>query len=152
MAEIRKCTVAEIEQASNFKDLLGEYSKELVVDGAPPFSAKMDLYHQLEKNGSWQGFGAFLDGKLIGFVAVLVTILPHCGVIMAVTESLFVLRGYRKTGAGLGLIRKAEEYAQEKGSPCLLISAPTGGDLEKILPKLQYTQTNSVFFRSFKNV
>jgi GNAT superfamily N-acetyltransferase len=151
MLEVKKSTVSEIEAAPNFSELLAEYAKELVVEGAPPFSAKLEMYHQLENLGALQVFGAFFDNALIGLVTVLVTILPHCGVMMAVTESLFVFREFRGTGAGLKLIRVAEDNAKERGSPCLLISAPFGGDLAEVLPHVGYTETNRVFFRNLKD-
>ena len=149
---IRKCTVFEIENAPNFSALLAEYATELVVDGAPPFSAKMEMYHALEKTGSFQVLGAYLEDKLIGFVTVLVSVFPHVGVLMAVTESLFVAKEYRKTGAGLKLIRAAETYAYERDAPCLLVSAPFGGNLAEVLPHVGYAETNRVFCRKLADV
>ena len=149
---ICKCTVSRLESAPNFSDLLAEYATELVVDGAPPFSAKMEMYYNLEKLGSLQAIGAFLDDKLVGFVTVLISIFPHCGVLMSVTESLFVAKEHRKTGAGLKLIRAAEEYAAERQTTCLFISAPFGGNLAEVLPHIGYVETNRVFFRKLTNV
>jgi len=149
---IRKCTVGEIEAASNFPDLLAEYAAELVVDGAPPFSAKMEMYHILENAGALQAIGAYLEDLLVGFVTVLVSILPHVGVLMAVTESLFVAKEHRKTGAGLKLIKAAENCAQERGTNRIFISAPFGGNLAEVLPHVGYVETNRVFFRSLANV
>lgn len=152
MIEIRKCTVAEVEQQPNFSELLGEYAKALVVKGAPPAKAKMELYYQLEKSGSFQAFGAFVYGQMIGFVTVLVTVLPHYGVAMAMTESYFVIESFRGgTNAGKLLLKAAEKYAKKRGSPCLLVSAPSQGDLAKVLPHWGYVETNRVFFRGLDN-
>lgn len=109
------------------------------------------MYGVLEKSGVFHTIGAFLADKLIGFVTVLVSIAPHVGVFMAVTESLFVAKEHRKTGAGLKLIRQAEACAVERGAPCLLISAPLGGNLAEVLPHVGYTETNRIFFRKLVN-
>ena len=148
---IKKCSISELEAAPNFSELLAEYAKELVVDGAPKFNAKMEMYHNLEKVGALQLISAYVNDILIGFVTVLTSIFPHCGVLMATTESLFVLKQHRKTGAGLKLIRAAEDHAKERGSPCLFISAPFGGILADVLPHVGYRETNRVFFRSLKS-
>ena len=148
---IRKCAITELEAAPNFGDLLEEYAGELVVDGAPKFSAKMEMYYTLEKTGSVQAIGAYCDDVLVGFVTVLLSVFPHCGVLMACTESLFVAKEYRKTGAGLKLIRTAENYVRQKGSPCLFVSAPFGGNLAEVLPHIGYVETNRVFFRNLAN-
>lgn len=141
---VRQCSADEVLGA---EALLKEYATELVVDGAPAFSAKTEIYHTLEASGLFHTIGAFLGDKLVGFVTVLVSVAPHVGVLMAVTESLFVAKAHRKTGAGLKLIRQAEACAIEKGAPCLLISAPFGGVLAEVLPRIGYVETNRIFFR-----
>lgn len=149
--DIRKCTISEMEKMANLPEILEEYSKELIVKGAPPACAKMELYHQLEAAGVLQCFGAFIYDVMVGFVTVLITVLPHYGVAMAVTESYFVMKDFRGTGAGLKLLRHAESHAKSQGSPCLLVSAPTNGTLAEVLPHAGYVETNRVFFRSLKD-
>ena len=148
---IKKCTVAELEGAPNFADLLAEYAGELVVEGAPKFSAKMEMYYMLEKSSALQVIAAYVDDTVVGFVTVLLSVFPHCGVLMSATESLFVAKEHRKTGAGLKLIKTAENYARQKGAPCLFISAPFGGNLAEVLPHIGYVETNRVFFRNLAN-
>lgn len=152
-AIVRKCTIAEIENAPNFYELLEEYGKEMVVDGAPPFKAKIEMYRQLESLGSLRPFGAYVGDKLVGFITVLVHVFLHVSVVMAVTESFFVLKDYRNTGAGIFLRRTAEKHAKSSGSSTLFISAPKDGPLADALSKMdEYTETSRVFFRSLKNV
>src|SRR5882762_7942545 len=133
MLDIRKCTVSEIENASNFHELSQEYAKELIVDGVPPPLAKFEIYKKLEASGALQVFGAFFNDLLIGLIVVLVTIFPHFSTVMAASESFFVFKEWRKTGGGLKLLHEAERYATEKGSNGLLVSAPTGGNLSEVL-------------------
>lgn len=153
LAIVRKCTISEIENAPNFSELLSEYAKELVVEGAPPFRAKIEMYRHLESLGSLQPFGAYVEDKLIGFITVLVHVFLHVSATMAVTESFFVFKDFRKSGAGTILKRMAEKYAQSSGALGLFISAPINGDLAEVLSKTdEYTETNRVFFRSLANV
>lgn len=147
--EIRDSNISELENAPNIHDLLLEYAAESAIKGLPHPSAKVSLYKTLEQNNSLHTIGAFLDGILIGYINILYPILPHYGAIIAVAESYFVAKEQRKTGAGLKLLRAAQEFAKTKNSPGILVSAPIGGDLAEVLPRVGYTETNRVFFMGF---
>lgn len=149
MVDIRHCTIAEIEQAANIAELLAEYAEESSISGLPHPSAQMGMYHIMEEAGALDTFGAFQDSLLVGFVSVLTYIMPHYGASASTTESYFVAKAYRKTGAGTILLRAAERHAQERGSSGLLVSAPHGGRLSRVLPLDGYRQTNDVFFKGF---
>lgn len=146
---IRECSVAEIETSSNIAKLLEEYAAESSLSGLPHPSAKWEMYKHLEIVKAIHIFGAFYEDTLIGFIVFLAPVLPHYGMQVAVAESFFVSETYRKTGAGLKLLRKAEKHAQGLGSPGLLVSAPSGGDLAEVLPHVGYNETNQVFFKGF---
>ena len=144
---IRVCKAIEILEN---QEILDEYGDECHIDGLPNPSAKKDMYLEMERSGALHTIGAFLENTVIGFVTVLAPIVPHYGVLVAVTESFFVAKEHRKTGAGLRLLRAAEQYAKERGSPGLLISAPFGGSLAEVLSRMDdYVETNRVFFRKF---
>ncbi len=49
------------------------------------------------------------------------------------------------------LLRAAEDLARRLGSPGLLVSAPYGGDLFKVLPRVGYVESNRVFFSRVAN-
>lgn len=144
---VKKCTVAEIEQNPNFPSLAKEYAAEAAIHGLPAPDEKIAAYRIIERSGLFQGYGAFLGEILIGFIAVLTPIIPHYGVAITVTESFFVALAHRKSGAGIKLLRAAEQHAKDARSPGLLLSAPSGGRLAGILPRLGYRETNRVFFR-----
>jgi GNAT superfamily N-acetyltransferase len=145
---VQDSSVTEIESAARFRRLAAEYAAESAIAGLPPPSAKRDAYLHLERSGLLHMISATRDGQLIGLIAVLMSTLPHYGVPVAVSESFFVSRAYRKTGAGLRLLRAAEEKASALGSPGLLVSAPFEGDLFQVLPRVGYRETNRVFFKS----
>lgn len=147
---ITKSSISELEDAPNIYALLEEYAEESSIDGLPHPSAKVDIYKKLEENGLLGVFAAYHENSLIGFLIVLCSVLPHYGIHVATTESFFVMKDKRNTGAGLKLLRAAENHSREIGSPGILISAPFGGQLAEVLSRGDdYVLTNQVFFRRF---
>ena len=147
MLSIVPSSVAELSAAREFPALAAEYAAESAIDGLPPPSAKMETYRRLESAGMLHAFAAHSDGTLVGFITVLAPVLPHYGVPVAVSESFFVAKAHRGSGAGLKLLRAAETKARALGSPGLLVSAPFAGSLFKVLPRVGYVETNRVFFK-----
>jgi GNAT superfamily N-acetyltransferase len=147
MLTIKQCTVQDLEGSPNFADLLAEYAIESSIAGLPAPNAKLDMYRSLEQSGAITLFGALVNDELVGFLVVLAPMLPHYGRTVATAESFFVAPDHRSSGAGLELLRRAEKHADEIGSPALLVSAPAGGVLEKVLPRVGYQQSNTVFFK-----
>lgn len=148
---VQRSSVAELERDPDLAALLAEYAAESAIAGMPPPAAKMDSYRELEALGLLQVLSARREGRLIGFLTLLAPVLPHYGVAVAVSESFFVARADRGTGAGLKLLRSAEDIARHLGSPGLLVSAPYEGDLFQVLPRIGYAETNRVFFKKVKD-
>lgn len=146
--EIRSVTFDDLEADPSFGYLLSAYAEECQISGLPPAQHQPDLYRAMEQTGALHFLGAYERLELIGFAAFLVTILPHYGKPVATTESLFVAPEFRSTGAGIKLIRTMEREAVALGAIGLLISAPTGGQLEQVMPGLRYRHTNQVFFKA----
>lgn len=150
---IRKSTIAELEAAPNIQQILDEYAAESSpnIKGLPRPMAKVDTYKHLESVGAIYTMAAFLDDLLIGYIIIIAPIMPHYSIRIAVSESFFVLKAYRKAGAGLKLLHAAEAWAKEAGALGILVSSPTEGDLAEVLPAIGYTETNRVFFRSLND-
>lgn len=145
--EIKKCTIADLEAHPNFVELIAEYAAECSIDGLPEPRGKLDLYKSIERAGMMFPFEAKLDGILIGFMVVIVTVNPHYGIVLATTETLFVKRDRRYTGAGGRFIAEAKELAREHKSPGVFVIAPIDSTLEKVLrDRKDSVETNSVFF------
>lgn len=142
---VRASTVEEVSASPTFSGLLVEYAAESAIDGLPPPAAKMDLYRRLESVGLLHVFAALSEDKLVGFITVLAPEMPHYSATVAVSESFFVAKAYRNTMAGLKLLAAAESVAKRRGSPVLLVSAPYGGKLFELLPKLGYVEASRVF-------
>lgn len=147
-AEIHPCRIDDIQLAGA---LVAEYAAECRIAGIGEPSGQWDAYRLMEASGLLQSIGAFVAGELVGFVNVLVSVLPHYGKPVGVTESLFVASGHRASGAGLALLAAAEDYALERGAVGILVSAPHGGQLERVLDaRPSYRRTNAVFFRGLQ--
>ena len=149
---IAKATMAELEDAGNIGILLEEYADESSIKGLPHPYAKAETYKLLEKTGATHVYTAVWRNMLIGFIIVLDPKLPHYDVRVAIIESFFVGREYRKTGAGLKLLRMAENYAKEAKACGVMASAPIDGVLADVLSGLGYAETNRVFFKSIGDV
>lgn len=145
---VQPTTVAEISAAASFPALLAEYAAESSIEGMPSPNARMETYRELEAKGMLHVISAVNDdGELVGFISVLAAPLPHYGMSVAVSESFFVAKAHRGSGAGIKLLRDAEERARVIGSPGLLVSAPYAGKLFELLPRLGYAETNRIFFK-----
>ena len=92
-------------------------SAKSLIDGMPPPAPDWDAYAALEAAGLLHGFAASVDGELVGFIAVLAAKLPRYAEPIAVSESFFVAKAHRRTGAGLRLLRAAEDKARDAGLP-----------------------------------
>ena len=142
-------TVAAISASPEWDALAEEYAAEAQIKGMPPHNARWDSYQAFEGMGFLRAFSARKDGALIGFISVLAAPLPRYAETVAVTESFFVARAQRYTGAGLKLLALAENCAKELGSRGLLVSAPIDGVLPKILVHRGYDPASLVFFKVF---
>lgn len=142
---IEPCTVADLEAAPEFSALLDEYGAESRMPGLPPPKARMPAYRDLQDKGLLHIFRATANEQLIGLITVLAAPLPHYSSVIAVSESYFVGKAHRMSSAGMKLLWAAEAKAAELGSPVLLVSAPFGGKLFEVLPRLGYSETSRVF-------
>jgi ribosomal protein S18 acetylase RimI-like enzyme len=147
LIEIRKCGVAEILDVGDAQGLIANYAEECLIPDAAP---QRWMYLAMEETGVLTCFGAFTgDGlsgstgrstepspraqQLVGFVSVIVSVMPHHGKKVATVESLYADPVYRESGAGNLLMAEAERHAREAGCVCLTYTARVGSRLETIL-------------------
>lgn len=149
--EIRPLRYGDILGAQNSAELLAEYSEECSIPEIGEPNPQNALYARMEAAGFMHCFGAFEDGSLIGFAAVLFYVLPHYGKKVASVESLFLAKNRRSNGAGSELMSTLEHEAKTNGCEAILYSAPTGGQLERLLSaKKSCRRTNAVFTRKLQ--
>ena len=150
MSEVRRVSLATLIDDPRFQTLVDEYTAESSIKDMPPINWQRQIYQQLETIGIFFVLAAYERDELVGFMTMIVTVLPHYGALTATTESVFVAAGHRSGGAGLKLIREAESWAKELGAVGLFLSAPYGGRLADIAPRIGYRQTNAVFFKGLQ--
>ena len=89
--EIKALTVDEFRSRPEWPALIREYAVESALEMCADTAApQWDAYQALLDQGALVVLGAFDADRLIGFLTVVVTVLPHFGVRMACTESYFV--------------------------------------------------------------
>lgn len=150
---IRKMSVDDMQAEPNLAALLDAYADEACIEGMPRYNAQMDYYRNLESVDVLHVFGAFSADELVGFICLLVTMVPHYAAMIATTESFFVAPEHRHTGAGIKLLRAAEEHAATMGAAAMFVSAPKDGKLAAVMDVMpSYRETNRVFFREIAHV
>lgn len=128
--------------------MIAEYAEECSIPAIGKINPQGRAYAAMEDAGLMQSFVAYDGEGLAGFANVLTPVMPHYGVRVATSETLFIAK---RSGLGTDLMRAMEEYAKRVGCVGILVSAPTGGRFERYLDaSKQYQRTNSVFFRSFR--
>lgn len=145
---IVKCgTAAELLEHPELLALLPEYKLE----GERLKGAEFlpERYYAMERAGVLQLFRAHnTAGELVGFASVICNTVPHYKMPIAVVESIFVSKGARRSGIGLDLIIAVQQFC-ETCAQCMYITAPVGGKLAKVLPRLGFTLSNLVFLKDF---
>lgn len=145
--EILPATLDDLLAAPNWCALFDEYAAECGNDGIGRPDMQVDQYRALEAAGILHVLAAHHAGSLVGYLSYLLTTLPHYGKRIAVSESFFVAEASRGTGAGVALLKAAEDAALDAGAAGLLVSAPAGGRLDKLLDAKRYSHTNNVWFK-----
>lgn len=145
--EIQSATVDELLAAPNWWALVEEYAAECGNTGIGKPEMQVDTYRALEAAGVLKIAAAYHNAELVGFQFFLLSVLPHYGKLVAVSESIFVTPAHRESGAGLALLNAAESAALEAGAVGLLMSAPAGGRLDRLLAAKRYEHTNTIWFK-----
>lgn len=140
----------QLESDPSWPMIVAEYADECRIAGMPACEYQGDMYRMLESQGVMHLIGAYVGDTLVGFCNLLLTRLPHYGKVVGTMESMFVAKNWRKSGAGIGLIREAERVSANGGAVAVLMTAPTGGSMERLMPMVGYRHTNTVFFKALE--
>lgn len=130
------------------EELIAEYGAECSIPALGTPKADREIYELYANAGVVRGVAAMVEDRIVGGVVVIFNRMPHYSKLVACVESLFLHPDYRRSSAGLRLIQEAKRLAREVGSPGLLISAPVGSRLERLMRAKGVKQTNSVFFEA----
>jgi hypothetical protein len=144
---IKQVTCQELAGDPKFTGLIEEYADESAIAGMPRPNYQFGVYRMMEMAGDFHLIAAYIEGELVGFLTMSVTVLPHYGKRVATVESYFVTQAHRSGGPGLDLLRAAEWLAKALDAVGILVSAPKGGKLSRVMPRAKYKHTNEVFFK-----
>jgi GNAT superfamily N-acetyltransferase len=148
--KIEPATVEEIRTAPNFDELAAEYALESRLEEMPWPRVDWETYRRLEDAGALHVFSARTDDAvLVGFVVMIISMVPEYGVRLACTEAFFVAKAHRHSAAGLKLLAVVEARARELKAPGIVVSAPFGGKLAEVLPRCRFREVGRTFFKVF---
>tara|TARA_R110000796_G_scaffold6495_7_gene23000 strand:+ start:602 stop:1048 length:447 start_codon:yes stop_codon:yes gene_type:complete len=146
---VSECSFGGLADDPEFDGLVAEYALESKIKGMPPINWAREMYESMEGAGIVHCLALRdTEEKLVGFAILLCTVYPHYSKLAVTAESLFVTRKYRQGGSGMKLIKQIEAHGKNIGAVGILLSAPHGGSLESVAPRIGYQQTNSVFFKA----
>jgi GNAT superfamily N-acetyltransferase len=149
MIKVTKCTWADIEAAPNLADLVAEGYEEAKVMGLPNGGLHLEMYRFLDEKGAIKIVKAEIDGELIGYVVVLLHVSMHYSTRLGQVETIFVAKKHRHTGAGLKLIREAENIAQEEKVPVLFFNCPISSAYNELMATKEYEATHTIYCKRF---
>ena len=145
--DVRQVDYKTLHADPHFGVLAEEYKRSSTHILPDPYGQE-SIYLQMEQAGLLTIMAAYEEDLLIGFLSMLVSVLPHYGVPVGATESYFVAEKYRSTGAGLRLLHHAEKAAEAQGATAMLVSAPVGSRLDTVLSnKTSYEPVNTIHVR-----
>ena len=156
MIEIRQTALAEIFHDPGFDALTDAYEAECGDREVGPKNLQEGLYVAMEVAGSLRCFGVWKTvyssqfsvlSELVGYAFLLIYILPHYGVKIATTESIFVSQNVRRSGAGTTFKAFLRRYAKAEGCQEFLSSARAGSRYEKVLSRTKNCKRMSVVYR-----
>jgi hypothetical protein len=148
--DIRPVSFSAIMDDPAFPGLFEAYRTECLVPDAQPQRA---IYEAMEKAGALKCFAAYTGhgATLIGFVSVVMTVMPHLGKRLATIESIFVGPDYRTLGADDDLLTAAEQHTMDSGCLALTALPRVGSAFDKVLShRSGYTLTHSQHTRWFR--
>lgn len=129
--------------------LIAEYAAECSIPAIGEINPHRELYALMEKSGLMTCFMAYDDHRKVGFSILLMPILPHYSKKVATSESIFIAKSSRRSGAGLKLKRTVKDHAKDAGCVGILWSAPAGSKFERVLESSKSCQrTNAVFYEN----
>lgn len=147
MNTIKKISVSEILDDGRFDDMVKEYAAEAKIAETPAPNPDRVAYRAMDRFGILRSFGAYEGDRLVGFICVLISRLPHYSALITTVESFYVVPGARKGGTGQRLLAAVEALSEEQGCACVLVTAPKGGRLARAMGAMGYRMSHEVYVK-----
>lgn len=132
LVSVKRCRAGDIFDDPSYTVLKDEYARECSIPDANPLR---EMYEVMENAKALDCFGAYVEGKLVGFITVIQTLTPHHGKRVATVESFFVASAHRSAGLSRSLLEAAKACAKEAGCVKLLYTARTGSRFSTVLSR-----------------
>lgn len=143
----RWVSVTEWAAEPGVEALLDGYAAEAALLELGPAGAQIETYARMEASGALHVLAGYLDARMVGFLALLASTVPHYGRLIAVCESYYVEPASRGTGLGLRLLREAESRALALGAVAIMASSPQGGRAGRVLSRVGYRQATEAYIK-----
>lgn len=143
---IKAISVEELYATAGFETMVAEYA-EYAIKRMPRPKYTKENYLALERAGLLTAYADIRNNIVVGFMSIMITRIPHYGCLAGLVESLFVMRAFRASGAGVRFIVTAERHARAYGVPGIFINCPYGRELAKVLERRSYTPVTVSYFR-----
>lgn len=105
-----------------------------------------NLYKRICETENLKFVRAVYNGEIVGFSVIEIYQHPHFDYLLAMQNSLFMMKEFRVNGNGSLLIDFTAMIAKAYGAKGLVLTAPFGSRLERVFQR-HYRQTDSVFMR-----
>lgn len=134
---------------TEIQPLLLEHYHEIAHYRDIPLSPSREMYQRCFDNGGLRIFTARADGKLIGYLAVFVSVNMHYQTILSAAQDvLYVDPAYRGSRVGVRMIRHAHERLADEGVTILFqhVKAKEGLNVGPLLTRyLGYELVDQIF-------
>jgi hypothetical protein len=142
-------TYRQLLDDAHWDALQAEYAEECSLPELGAVEPQRDLYAAMEDSGGLQCFGVYHRLELVGFISLLIYVLPHYGKKIATTESIFLARAHRRGISGMDMLGFIEAYAKGQGCEAILYTAPVRSRFSALLYiRKEYRHTNNVFVKA----
>lgn len=145
---VKPVSILYILDSPEFSRIFAEYAEECanpdLMDSAKP---DRDRYVYLEQAGVLHAIAVFDDDDtLVGGGAVIISPVLHFSKTIAVVESIFIRKEYRKGAVGKLLMSALKGVAEACRADGVYFSAPKGSAFEKLCRAMKLKETNATFF------
>jgi GNAT superfamily N-acetyltransferase len=111
-----------------------------------PLDVDWAKYMALYEAGQLKAYVARVDGKLVGYMVVVVTTHPHFNTTLhGVTDAIYVQKEYRKSNLAAGLIKYAEKELKEAGVMVLTMSMKAWQPFESLMERLEWEKSEIIY-------
>lgn len=144
MVTAELCPLTKIFRSVGFDECEKAYRETSNHEYANECGIDKEFYLGLEKQGMFQGIGAFSDNRLVGFMGLQKIYYAHMNTWHTFIETVFVLPDFRKGNTFFKMLHLAKKWTKDEGHKSIMLSAPYGSRLERVYKRIA-TPTDTEF-------